>query len=140
MYMLLLLLLPSLLLMSNATTYYVGTNNDYNYQLNIDVHTLMYYIDNANKYFVSHTRLYFLPGQHHFSTDFIINSTTNFSVSGDHSTIVCMPSASINVVNVTDFQLININLLNCGKGNYYTTTTQASLIELAQIITYLLNF
>ena len=122
MSILLLLLLATLLPIRAATIYYVTAESDdanHDNQQNITIHTLEYYINSANKYLNSHTYLYFLPGQHYLYTVFFINSTTNFTVAGNDSTIVCTPPASVRVVNATNFKLVNINLFNCGSNNYY---------------------
>ena len=79
-------LLPSLMHITNATNIlYVTTDNDHYDSPNSSLHNLQYYVNNASKYFTSYTYLYFLPGQHHLNTDFIINSTTNFTVAGNRS-------------------------------------------------------
>ena len=125
MFVLLLLLLPSLLpTSSNSTIHYVATDDDYNDQLSNNFYTLQYYIKNSNRYFISHTFLFFLPGLHRLNTDFIINSTTNFTVAGNRSTIICIPNANIRILDVTDFKLMNINLFNCGNTNYYYMYTK----------------
>lgn len=123
-YIFLLFLFPSLPHITNATNiFYVTTDNYHNPSANSSFHNLQYYINNANKYFTSNTYLYFLPGQHHLNTDFIINSTTNFTVAGNHSIITCTAPASIRVINVTDFTLTNIDLFHCGKDNEYYVYT-----------------
>ena len=117
----LLLLMLTLLHITNATINYVTTDSDDHefHQKNTSIfHTLEYYINNADEYLDSHTYLYFLPGQHHLDTDFIISSTINFTIAGNGSTIICTPHASIIVVNVTNFKLMNINLVDCGNSNY----------------------
>ena len=124
-----LLILLTLLHITNATIKYVTTNNDDhdNQQVNTSAfHTLQYYINNVDKYLDSHTYLYFLPGQHHLNTDFVINSTTNFTIAGNDSTIVCTPPAGIRVVNVTNFKLMNINLFDCGNSNYHYLYTHSN--------------
>ena len=124
-FILLLFLLPSLLHITNATNIiHVTTDNDHYDSPNSSFHNLQYYINNTSKYFTSYTYLYFLPGQHHLNTDFIINSTTNFTVAGNHSTIICTAPANIRIINVTNFTLMNIDLFNCGKANYYYMHTQ----------------
>ena len=139
-FLLLIFLLPSLLHITNATDIiYVTTDNDHYDSPNSSLHNLQYYVNNASKYFTSHTYLYFLPGQHHLNTDFIINSTINFTVAGNRSTIICIAPANLRVINVTDFTLLNIDLFNCGKANYTTTCTHNTSILPVQINTYLLN-
>ena len=122
MSMLLLLLLTLLHHITNATINYVTTDSDDHefHRKNTSIfHTLEYYINNADEYLDSHTYLYFLPGQHHLDTDFIINSTINFTIAGNGSAIICTPPAGIIIVNVTNFKLMNINLVDCGNNNYH---------------------
>lgn len=108
---------------TKATVYYVTTDDDH-CLANDSCHTLEYYINSSSRYFTSHTRLYFLPGQYYLKTDLIINSTTNFTIDGNNSTIACTQPANIIVTNATKFTLMNVNLFNCGKSNYYYVYTK----------------
>ena len=122
------LLLSSLLHATRATVYYVTTNDQHCFS-NDSCHTIEYYINGSSKYFTSHTCLYFLPGLHSLKTDLIINSTTNFTITGNNSTITCTLPANIRVTNATNFTLMNINFFNCGKANYYYA--YAKILKLA---------
>ena len=125
-----LLLLPLLLHITKGTVYYVTTNDDQYCFGNDSCHTLDYYINASSKYFTSHTSLYFLPGQHHLKNDLVINSITNFTITGNDSILACTLPANIRVTNVTKFALMNVHLFNCGKSNYYYMYTK--LLKLAR--------
>ena len=132
-----LLILLTLLHITNTTIKYVTTgHDDHDYQqINTSAfHTLEYYINNAGKYLDSHTYLYFLPGQHYLDADFVINSTTNFTIAGNDSTIVCTPPAGLRVINVTNFKLININLFDCGNSNYHYLYTHSNKFMPTELI------
>lgn len=84
----LLLLLSPLLHITNATVYYVTADDSHGNDQNNNFHTLLHYINNASNSLTSHTNLHFLPGQHHLNTDFIITCITNFTITGNGSTII----------------------------------------------------
>jgi len=91
---------------------------------NSSTHTLQHYIDNSEKYFISHVQLHFLPGQHHLNIDLDLKGISNFTITGLNFTIICTSPASITAVNVTDLKLQNIILVNCGKNKsmYFNST------------------
>jgi len=114
--------LPLLLLslhIANGAIYYVTTDNNHHFPTNNNFHMLEYYLADPDKYFISHTHLYFLPGHHHLNKYLSINHIENFTLTGKDSTIICTPHTGISVINTTDFKLMNINLLNCGISDYY---------------------
>ena len=94
--------------------YYVTTNSSGDSYSN----TLKHYSDNPKKYFKSDSQLIFFPGEYQLDTDLIFESIRNFTVTAVNTcNIYCSSYASILVVNVTKFELHNINLINCGKNH-----------------------
>ena len=81
-------------------------------------HTLQYYLSNVDKVVTSHSQLSFQPGEYYLNTDLVISNVHNFTLRGNDSTLNCTGYASVVVVNVTNFTVENISLMNCGK--YHT--------------------
>ena len=119
MFIKLLALFALLLHCTYATIYYVTTDDKHLFHTTDNFHTLEYYLANPKTFFLSHTSLYFLPGHHHLSTDLTIRNAENFTLAGKDSTIVCTPPAGIIVAGTSNFKLMNMSLLNCGKDNYH---------------------
>ena len=119
MFIQLLPLLALVLHVTYATVYYVTTDDEHLLPSDDNFRTLEYYAVNPQKFFLSHTYLFFLPGHHHLNTDFTIRNLDNFTLAGKDSNIVCTPPAGIIVVNTSNFELMDINLLNCGKSNFH---------------------
>ena len=123
MFLLLLLLLPSLLHTTTGRVYNV-TPDDHCYP-NTTIHhchNLQHYLLNATKYFTSNTQLHFLPGLHHLHTDLIIHNVHNFSLIGTtpDTVIQCSSSAGIVLTNITNLIVTDITVRNC-SGNYNST-------------------
>ena len=97
----------------STNVHYVTTNiNDSNNN------TLKHYLDNPQKYFTSYSRLIFFPGEYQLDVDLIFKDIKNFTMTAiDFCKIHCSSNASILVVNVTEFELHNISLVNCGKNH-----------------------
>ena len=115
------LLLASLPCMINSTVQYVISEHVHE---NNCTATLQHYLDNSERYFVSHHQLYFLQGEHHLSADLVLKDIKNFTITGMNFTIICTLPASIIAVNVTNLKLQNIHLNNCGKNQsmYFNST------------------
>ena len=78
-----------------------------------NVFTLQHYLNYTKKYFTSHTKLCFQPGEHYLTTDIVLKDITEFMLS--HSTINCASDVSIVVINATNFTIQNITSKDCGK-------------------------
>ena len=118
------LLVASLFCITNSTIYHVMPEDYHSAIANSSTHTLQHYIDNSEKYFISHVQLHFLPGEHHLNIDLDLKGISNFTITGINFTITCTSPASITAVNVTDLKLQNINLVNCRKNKtmYFNST------------------
>ena len=126
---LLLLLLTIFLHKATSTTYYVIPDDDdyssHHYDSGAYSFSLQHYLNNTNKYFVSHNQFHFMQGQYHISNDLIFKDISNFSVIGiDQCVITCTSPASIVMVNVSNVTLQNIKLINCMKhhDDYFNVT------------------
>jgi len=65
---------------------------------------------------ISDTQLLFLPGFFTLKKDFILESVNNISIIGNQSIIKCFNSSvGIVIVNVTNFILQNLEIIQCGK-------------------------
>ena len=119
----LLLILSSLLHTTSSTVYYVIPDD--HYTTNNNTYTLQHYLNNANKYFTSHTQLNFLPGQYYLNTDLIIEHVSNLSLIGNrtneviNSVIKCTSPAGIVVVGSSNIVITNIVMNECGKKYNY---------------------
>lgn len=94
--------------------YYVTTNssNDNNSKV------LKHYLDNPKKYFISDSKLIFLPGEYQLNVDLVFQNIRNFTVTAiNPCKIYCSSNTSILVVNVTKFEFQSLNLINCGKNH-----------------------
>ena len=109
------LLIASLLYITNSTLHYVISEKQHYVAANNCAH-LQHYLDNQKKYFTSHVQLYFLSGEHYLNTDLTLKDVSNFTITGVNFTITCTSPSSVTVVIVTDLKLQNIILANCGKG------------------------
>ena len=104
------LLCVSLLDMTTPTTFHVSPNN-----------SLQIYINNAKKYFTSHTQLLLLPGNHYIHSDLTILNVTNFTIKGSNSSIVCSRhSVGIIIRNSEMIGITDLSFIKCGK-NYSST-------------------
>jgi len=94
---------------------------DGHYTANINTYTLQHYLNNIDKYFISHTQIHFLPGQYYLNTDLIIQHVSNLSLIGNrtneviNSVIKCTSPAGIVVVNSRDIVIANILMKECGS-------------------------
>ena len=113
---------------ATSTIYYVIPDDDYSshhYDRGANSFSLQHYLNNTNKYFVSHNQFHFMPGQYHINSDLIFKDINNFSVIGiDQCVITCTSPASIVIVNVSNVTLHNIKLINCIKHHkdYFNVT------------------
>lgn len=71
--------------------------------------------DVINGNITSDSHLIFEPDYYHLEIDFVISNVNNFILNGSNSNLSCIPYVSINVVNVTNFTIKDLNLINCGK-------------------------
>ena len=77
---------------------------------------MKHYLDNPTKYFTSYSQLIFFPGEYRLDKDLVFKDIINFTMIAINSCkIFCSSNASIIVLNVTEFELLNIGLVNCGK-------------------------
>lgn len=96
----------------DSHVYYVTINSSDDSNSN----TLKHYLNNAKEYFKSDCQLVFFPGEYQLDADPVFEGIRNFTLTAINTcNIYCSSFASIIVVNVTDFELHNINLINCGK-------------------------
>jgi len=88
-------------------------------------HTLQYFINNSDTYFVSNTTLFFAEGEYHLnSTDLIIKNVTNFSLIGmpivnsqnasSRSVIRCLQRHQIYFYHVVNLLIKYLKLTTCG--------------------------
>ena len=118
-FLLLFLVSTSLLQTTSSAVYYVVPDDHYTTDNNS--YTLQHYLNNTNKYFTSHTRLYFLPGQYYLNTDLIIQDVRNLSLTGNrtngviNSVIKCTSPAGIVVVGSSNIVIANFAMKECGS-------------------------
>ena len=129
MFIQLLPLLALVLHVTYATIYYVATDDEHLLPSEDNFHTLEYYVANPKKFFLSNTYFSFLPGHHPLNADLTITNVENFTLTGKDSTIICTPPAGIRVVNTSNFELMDINILNCGKNNYHYFQSKSSWLH-----------
>ena len=117
------LMVACLLHATSPTVYYVIP--DEHYTTNNNSYTLQHYLNNINKYFVSHTQLHFLPGQYYLNTDLIIQHVSNLSLIGNRtnevisSVIKCTSPAGVVVTGSSNIVITNIEMVDCGKSIIY---------------------
>ena len=114
-YCCLLLLSLSLVHAAVSTVYHVMPDNANGIAKVTNTHTLQYYISNVDTVVTSHSQLIFQPGEYYLNADLVISNVHNFTLSGSNSTLKCIGYASMVVVNVANFIIENISLINCGK-------------------------
>ena len=96
----------------SPNVYYVTANSSDDSNNN----TLRNYLKNPRKYFTSDSQLFLFPGEYQLDSDLVFEDMKNFTIIGiNPCNIYCSSNTSIIVVNVTEFELKNINLINCGK-------------------------
>ena len=98
-----------------SSVYYVKPSNQ---QGNITANTLDYYLQNAEKYFVSNTQLYFLPGNHQLDTVIKIQNVCNFSLIGINTNsgsavIKCLLTGGIEIINSSYFNVKCLIMKKC---------------------------
>ena len=108
----------------NSIIYYVIPDDD---DRGVNTFSLQHYLNNTNKYFISHNQFHFAPGQYYINDDLIFRDITNFSVIGygiNQCVFSCTSPASIVLINVSSVKFQNINLINCTKHpkEYFNTT------------------
>ena len=114
----LLIIVLSILHMITSSIYYVAPDD--HSSISNSTYTIVDYLSNASEYFTSNSQLHFLPGNHYLQSDLIIQNIINLTISGStNSFIVCNSTAPVGlaIINVTQFTLQNISVINCGK-NY----------------------
>lgn len=119
-------LIPLLLLCSLAAccaqnTYYVKPSAELHCPAE-PCHTLMEYVEGAERYFTNNTTMIFLFGDHTLQADIHIAEVTDFTMLGDSSTlpdirsrIVCTKPATVVFDNVSHIQVTFISFISCGK-------------------------
>ena len=99
---------------ASPATYYVKPNDGPYFNKN--AHSLDHYITNFNEYFISHTKLQFLPGSYSLENDLIFQDIKNFTICGNDSVIQCSGlSVAIGAKNVINLTICNIEFANCGR-------------------------
>jgi len=73
---------------------------DYDEDNSDNAHTLQYYVNNSDKYFTSHTEIYFKRGQYYLNTDVFLNNITDIVFAG------------INTCNITFGTLVSVIAYN----------------------------
>ena len=97
-----------------SATYYVIPDNYSLHHTDANTFTLHHYLNNTNKYFVSHNQFHFIQGQYNIDNDIIIKDIDNFTITGiDHCIILCTAPASVVIVNVSNIKILNVDLTNC---------------------------
>ena len=110
----LLLVVVSLLRITSTAVYYVIPDNSS--QVGNDAFTLQHYIDNAQKYFKSHTQLHFSQGQYYLQDDFVIENVINFTINGNGSALICNSSSlGITISNAESIMITNTEFKQCSK-------------------------
>ena len=118
---------------TSPTVYYVVPDD--HYTTNNNTYTLQHYLNNISKYFTSHTRLHFLPGQYYLNTDLIIQHVSNLSLIGNrtneviNSVIKCTSPAGIVVVGSSNIVIANIVMNECGN-EYNQSFTNSNVTSL----------
>ena len=111
-----LLFLTLLVYTATSETYYVIPDNySVNSYTRSNTFTLQHYLNNTNKYFVSHNQLHFKPGHYYISSDLVFKRIYNFTLTGNGSIIICSSPAGIIVTNAANFTLQNIILIDCSS-------------------------
>ena len=97
-----------------TNVHYITTNIINNSNSN----TLNHYLGDPKKYFTSNSQLIFFPGDYQLDVDLVIEGINKFTITAiNFCKIYCSSNVSIIVVNVTEFELKNISLVNCGKNH-----------------------
>ena len=73
----------SLLCITTATVHHV-IPDDYD-PIESGGFTLQHYLNNTNKYFISHNDLQFLPGKYNLTDNIFIKNIKNFSIGGNRT-------------------------------------------------------
>jgi len=106
-----------LLHITTATVYYVTPDDQYSTDSN--TFTLQHYLSNANRYFISHTDLRFLPGKHNLTENLLIENINNFSLTGNRTNgiiktiLTCTTSCGVAVIDSSDIIMENIIISAC---------------------------
>ena len=113
--LLLLVSISSLFPLVKSSVYYVKPSNQ---QVNITANTLDYYLQNAEKYFVSNTQLCFLPGIHQLNTVIKIQNVCNFSLIGininnDSAVVKCLSTGGIAIINSSYINVKSLIMKKC---------------------------
>ena len=128
----------SLLCITTATVYQVIPDDhvipgDY-HSTDDHNHPLQYYLNNTSKYFASHNKLQFLPGEYALTDDIIIKNVKNFSLMGGAtngviSTIfTCTAPGGIVVYKSSDIIIANVVINECHLMGDYGDLNNASLL------------
>ena len=81
----------------------------------------------------SNTEIQFLSGIYHLQKNFTIENVENIFLRGDSSTIKCVTSVGLAMVNVTRLTIANITFINCRRD-----CSQYLLINMSKQINYFL--
>ena len=115
--------LLSLLHVTTATVYHVIPDD--HFRTDDDSFTLQHYLNNVNKYCISHNKLRFLPGKHSLTDKLLIENIKNFSLTGSRtngiiSTIItCTASYGVVVINSSDIIIKDLIISECNLLNRY---------------------
>ena len=122
------LVVTLLMQITSTAVYYVTPDNSSQYANRSS--TLQHYIDNSQKYFRSHTQLYFSPGQYYLQDDFVVQNVTKFTISGNRSVLICNSSSlGIIISNAKSIMITDIELKQCGKVYYVHTDLNKHRID-----------
>ena len=124
----------SFLYVTTATVYQVLP--DGHYPSDYKGFTLQHYLDNANKYFISHNKLRFLPGEYSLTDNFVIENVKKFTLTGGRTngmistTITCTAPYGVVVINSTDIIIKDIIISECNVLDHYN----GELLENASLL------
>ena len=90
---------------------------DYDEDNSDNAHTLQYYVNNSDKYFTSHTEIYFKRGQYYLNTDVFLNNITDIVFAGINTCNITFGTlVSVIAYNGSNFKFKNISEHN--SNNY----------------------
>ena len=134
-----------------ASTIYVKPDYHYTHCPGEPCHTLAYYVQQVSQYFVSNTTMVFLNSTHFVETmqPVVIKNVENFTMKGSDkfvlglediressSKIECVGThrSSFSFMNVTNIQIENLTIVNCGQKQFNDVHATLSFDEACNII------
>ena len=117
-FLLLIIIVALLLYKVTSTTYFVIPDDHSSHHMDTNTFSLQHYLNNTSKYFISHNQFHFMQGQYYINNDLVIKDVDNFTITGiGQCTIICTSPATIVIMNASNTEIININLINCTKNH-----------------------